>query len=324
VASPTSRPLPVPWRLAVYWSVPLAFIVAGTVGYRVVERWHWFDAFYVAVITLTSMGHATEYAFSRGGRLLTVSLALGGIWTIAVAATQLLGMILTGELRGFAQRRRMEKRIAALEQHVIVCGFGRVGHRLCADLTEAGVPVAVIDRRDGALEAARQVGAHLVLGDATTDAALTTAGIDRARAVVAVTGSDADNLLITMTARQLRPQMTILSSAHDEGTMPKLLRAGATGGASPAAIAGHHLAAALLHPAALAAAVELQEQVVRPGSAFDGKTVRTSGLRSRNGHILVAIKRADGSLSFDPEDDAPIGAGDTLLTLCRHEPQKSR
>jgi voltage-gated potassium channel len=139
-----------------------------------------------------------------------------------------------------------------------------------------------------------------------------------------VTGSDADNLLITMAARQLRPEMTIVSSGHDEGTMPKLMRAGATRAEWPDAIAGDRMASAVLRPAASEAQVdvEMEEQLVHAGSSFDGKTVRTSGLREHRGHILVAIKRRDGSLAFDPGDDATIGAGDTLITLSQREHQK--
>jgi voltage-gated potassium channel len=154
-----------------------------------------------------------------------------------------------------------------------------------------------------------------VLGDATTEDALTAARIDRARAVIAVTDGDPDNLLITLTARQLRPDMPIVATAEDESTMPKLRRAGATRATSPDAIAGGRIASAVLRPAVLQAGVEMDEELVRPGSVFDGKTVKASGLRDRRGPILVAIKRFDGSLVFNPEDDAPIGAGDTLIML---------
>jgi voltage-gated potassium channel len=305
--------------LALFWSVPVLLIGAGTVGYRVLDRWPWFEAFYLAVMTLTSLGHGPDHVLSPASRVLKIVLALGGIWTIAVAATQLLGMFLTGELRAFTREWQMKRRVESLEQHVVVCGYGPVGRRLCADLADAGVEVVVIDRQAAALEAAGQAGLHLVLGDATTDLALKSAGLERARALVAVTGSDADNLLITMTARQLCPGMTIVSSGHDDGTMPKLLRAGATMAASPAAIAGDHLASAVLRPAVLEADVEMKEQLVRPGSSLDGKTVRAAGLRGHGGHILVAIKRHDGSLAFDPADDAPIGAGDTLITLSQRD-----
>jgi voltage-gated potassium channel len=302
-----------------FWSLPPALVGVGTVGYHLTERWSWFDSLYVAVITLTSLGSADKEAFSTAGRVLTIGLALGGVSTIAVAATELLGMIVTGELHEYLRKWRMGKRIDALEAHVIVCGYGAVGQHVCSDLVEAGVPVVVIDRRPGVLEAARGAGAQILLGDATADATLKGAGIDRARALVAVAGADADNVLITVTARLLRPLMTIVASVEDEATIPKLVRAGATRTASPSAIAGGRMAQAVLRPSTLDEELEMEEELVDAGSALDGKTVRTSGLRDRRGHILVAIKRRDGRLAFDPDDDAPVDAGDTLITLSRRE-----
>jgi voltage-gated potassium channel len=321
--------------LLAFASVPALLIAAGTVGYRFIERWSWFDSFYVAVITLTSIGYGDKHAFSIAGRVLTLVLALGGISTVAIAAAELLGTILTGDLREFVEQKRMKKRIGALDRHVIVCGYGHVGEHVCAQLLGAGIPVVVIDRRDAvfsALAAARDVGAHVIVGDAAVDATLLHAGIKRARALIAVAGSDADNVLITMTARALRPELTIVSRVEDAAALPNLLRAGATRTVSPHAIAGRRIAQAVLRPAALDVIEEvigqadrdlrMEEQLVQPGSALDGKTVGTSGLRSWHGLILIAIKHRDGHLTFDPDDDTPIAAGDTLITLGDGERQE--
>lgn len=240
------RKLPIPCRLFAFFSVPAFLIGAGTVGYRALERWSWFDPFYVAVITLTSIGYGQRAPVTIAGRVFTLALALGGIFTIAVAATELLSTIITGELRDYWGKRRMGKRIGALEHHVIVCGYGHVGQHTCADLLGSGVPVVVIDRRDDALAAARDAGALTLLGDATTDVALSQAGIARARALVAVAGTAADNVLITMAARLLCPALQIVSCIEDAATETKLLRAGATRTVSPFAIAGEHIAQAVL------------------------------------------------------------------------------
>jgi voltage-gated potassium channel len=321
--------------LLAFASVPALLIAAGTVGYRFIERWSWFDSFYVAVITLTSIGYGDKHAFSIVGRVLTLVLALGGISTVAIAAAELLGTILTGDLREFVEQKRMKKRIGALDRHVIVCGYGHVGEHVCAQLLGAGIPVVVIDRRDAvfsALAAARDVGAHVIVGDAAVDATLLHAGIKRARALIAVAGSDADNVLITMSARALRPELTIVSRVEDAAALPNLLRAGATRTVSPHAIAGRRIAQAVLRPAALDVIEEvigqadrdlrMEEQLVQPGSALDGKTVGTSGLRSWHALILIAIKHRDGHLTFDPDDDTPIAAGDTLITLGDGERQE--
>jgi voltage-gated potassium channel len=324
------RRLPVPLRLLAFFSVPAFLLAGGTVGYRLTEGWSWFDSFYVAVITLTSIGYGDKHAFTLAGKVMTLVLALGGISTFALAATELLGSIITGELHDFWEGRRMAGKIAALERHVIVCGYGHVGQHACRDLLDGGVPVVVIDRQAASLPPARNGGVQRVLGDASAEATLKAAGIDRARALLAVAGTDADNVLITMAARLLCPGLPIVARAEEEDVVPKLLRAGATRTVSPYAIAGGRMAEAVLRPAVLdlvesATAdrrpeLQIEEQLVQPGSPLDGKTVGTSGLRSGRGLMLVAIKRRDGRLTFNPGDDAPVAAGDILITLGHREP----
>ncbi len=301
------------WRLFVFWSLPALVVCAGAIGYRVIERWSWFDSFYVAVNTLTSLGNGAQFATSHAGRVLTMILALGGISSLALAATELLSAIVTGELREFIRSRRMARQIDALEQHVIVCGYGHVGQHVSAELMAGGVPVVAVDRLDAALALARQAGVYPVVGDASTDETLRFAGIARARAVVAVAGSDPDNVLITMTARLLHPALPIVSRCENDATVPKLLRAGATRTASPHTIAGERIADVVLHPSALDGHLQMREDLVRPGGPLEGKTV--GGLRSRGGPMLVAIRHRDGSLAFNPEDDVRVDAGDVVITL---------
>jgi voltage-gated potassium channel len=315
----SSKRLPLPWRLILFWSLPALLAGAGMVGYRLTERWSWFDSLYSAVVTLTSIGHGNTYPFTRLGRALTLVLAFGGVSTFAVAATELLASIVTGELAAFLRKWRMQKRIDALEGHVIVCGYGHIGPRVCAEIASAGVPVVVVDRRAEALAAAREAGALTEQGDAAVDETLKRAGIARARALVAVAGGDSDSVLITMTARLLQPRLAIVARAEQEDTVHKLLHAGATRAASPHAIAGGLIAQAVLHPAVIDAHLELEEQLVGQGSPLDGKTVGASGLRAHRGHILVAIRRGDGQVTFDPDDDVSVAAGDTLITLSRRE-----
>jgi voltage-gated potassium channel len=318
------RKLPPHLRLLAFASVPVLLIAVATVGYRAIEPWSWFDAFYMAVATLTSIG-SELHAVSTRGRLFTVVLALGGIFTVALTATEVLRTIITGELRGYLEKRRMEKRIARLKHHVIVCGYGRVGRRACADLLGAGIPSVVIDRSDVPLAAARDAGAHPVSGDAAADATLRQAGIDHARALVAAAGTDPENVLITMAARLLCPALPIVARAADESAVPKLLRAGASRTVSPYVIAGTRMAQAVLRPAVLDLIevatrpdlpdLQLGEQLVQAGSSLDGGTVGASGLRSPRGGILVAIKRRGGGIAFNPDDNAAVAAGDILIIL---------
>jgi voltage-gated potassium channel len=323
VVSPP-RKLGPPLRLLFYGSVLALLIAVGTVGYHALETWSWFDSFFKAVALLTTIG-SDLHPLSTRGLAFTIVLALFGIFTVALAASEVLRIIVTGELHEYLEQRRMDKRIEDLEGHVIVCGFGRVGRHACADLAADGVPVVVIDRQDGRLADAREAGAHLVSGDATADATLRHAGIERARALVAAAGTDPDNVLITMTARLLHPTLPIVARAAEEATVPKLLRAGATRTISPYALVGRRLAYAVLRPSAvdLLEAVtradlpdlQIEEELVRPCGPLDGLTVGASGLRSRPGLILVAIRRCDGEIAFNPGDGAALAAGDTLILL---------
>jgi voltage-gated potassium channel len=188
----------------------------------------------------------------------------------------------------------------------------------------------VIERREALLAGVRDAGGHAVAGDATEDATLRQAGIEHARALLAVTGSDAENVIITMTARLLRPTVPIIARAEEEVALPKLHRAGATRIVSPAAMIAGRMAAAVLRPAVLdfmdlatsraMSDLQLEEQPITRGSPLDGQTVGGSGLRARPGLILVAIMRRDGGMSFDPRDDAAVAAGDTLILLRRPKP----
>jgi voltage-gated potassium channel len=209
----------------------------------------------------------------------------------------------------------MTKWIDTLEQHVIVCGHGHVGQHVCAELLAGGVPVVAVDRDAEALALARDTGAHAVLGDASTDEILLRARIDRARALIAVAGTDPDNVLITMTARLLQPALSIVARWEDVATIPKLLKAGATRTASPHTIAGERIAEAVLCPSILDARLQTREKVVRPGDPLDGKTVGASGLRDREGPLLVAIRHPDGRLAFNPADEISFQAGDIVITL---------
>ena len=331
MAPPPPRWFRIPVRLIAFISLPVAIIVGGTIGYHWIEGWSWFYSFYVTVITLASLGYGEEQPLSTIGRVFTMVLAVGGVSTFALAGTQLLTLIITGALRDSRNERRMEKRIETLREHVIVCGYGDVGRRVCADLMQAGIPVVVIDRRAEVLPVAAKSGAHTVRGDATTDEVLAQAGIERARALIAAAGTDPENVLITMTARLLRSGLPIVARVEEDVTVSKLMRAGANLTVSPYAIAGGRMAQAILRPAvseliegvgeAGHAHLHLEEQLVDPGGPMDGQTVGGSGLRQDGGGlILVAIKHRDGRLAFDPEDDAPVVAGDVLITVqCRLE-----
>ena len=314
-------------RLAVVVLLPLVLLGAGTAGYCLIEGWSAFDALYMTVITLTTVGFGEVHPLSQGGRAFTVLLTLGGIFTLFYAGTEVARAVITGELRTILGRRRMEKRIADLQQHVIVCGYGRVGQHVSDEFSRRGLPFVVLDRDAQRLADFNLPHGHALLGDATTDEALRQAGIDRARAVVVVVATDADNLFITMSARLLNDKVPIIARAEEEASPEKLRRAGATRVVSPYVIGGNRVAQAVLHPAVLDLIevatrkehIDLQIEEIRIGSAspLGGRAVADSGLRTDVGLILVAIKRKTGHMEFNPADQVGITEGDTLIVMGR-------
>lgn len=306
-------------------SVPALLVILGTLGYRVIERWPMFDALYMTVITLTTLGFMEVHPLSTAGRSFTMALSLGGIFTLFYAATEAIRVIVSGEVADVFGRQRMEKALAQMKDHVVVCGFGRVGRLVCQELSRMELPFVVIER-DGALlrDFATPRGIALA-GDATSDEVLKRAGVQRARGLVTAAASDADNLYITMSARFLNEKLQIVARAEEEGAEPKLLRAGANRVVSPYAIGGQRVAQAVLRPnvmdflelATRSEHLELQieEVAIEAGSALAGRTLEESRVRRDLGIIIVAIKKPAGNMVFNPAGNAVLEGGDLLITL---------
>jgi voltage-gated potassium channel len=315
-------------RLLIVVLCPIVLLGIGTAGYEAIEGWSAFDALYMTVITLTTVGFGEVHPLSTGGRAFTVFLALGGVFTLFYTATEVARAVISGELRRLLGRRRMEKRIADLRQHVIVCGYGRVGQYVCDEFSRRGVPFVVVERSSERLAEVNMPHGHPLLGDATTDGTLREAGIERARALVVVVATDADNLFITMSARLLNDKIPIIARAEEPTSLEKLRRAGATRVVAPYVIGGNRVAQAVLHPSVLDLIevgtqrehldLQIEELQIATGSALRGQTVAASGLRTI-GLILVAIKRASGHMEFNPPDDHRLGDGDTLIVMGRRE-----
>jgi len=231
--------------------VPLALLGLGTLGYHAIEGWPWFDALYMSVITLTTIGYGEVHPLGPGGRVFTMLLSLGGIFTLFFATTEFLRAAIGGELSFYFGRHRMEKKLAKLTGHVIVCGFGRVGRQVCEEFSAAGVPFVIVDSSADRLAGFAMATGHPLCGDATEDAVLREAGIDQARALVVAVPSDADNLFITMSARLLSDRITIVARAEEAASVPKLVRAGANRVISPHVLGGGRVVQAVLRPAVL-------------------------------------------------------------------------
>ncbi|HEY6547425.1 MAG TPA: potassium channel protein [Vicinamibacteria bacterium] len=297
----------------------------GTLGYVLVEGWSAFDALYMTVITLTTVGYLEVHPLSTAGRSFTMLLALGGVFTLFYLAGDLIRGMVSGEVARLLGRQRMERQLAALRNHMIVCGFGRMGHLVCEHFSTAGLPFVLVEQQAALLEGFRMPHGIPLQGDATSEDVLRRAGIDHARALVTAAASDADNLYITMTARLMNDKLLIVARAEEEAAERKLKRAGASRVVSPYTIGGQRVAQAVLRPnvmdflelATKSEHMELQieETEIGPGSGLAGQSLKDSALRQDLGIILVAIKKPGGRMVFNPEPATVLEARDLLISL---------
>jgi len=315
----------IPKPLLLKFLFPVALVGVGTLGYMLIEGWSAFDSLYMTVITLSTIGYSETHPLDMPGRLFTILLILGGVFTLFYAAMELIRFVVTGELRDILGRQQMEHQLAGLHHHVIICGYGRVGRLVCRQFSKEKVPFVIIDTSAEILKDFGLEHGIALVGDATNDEVLRHAGIERARGIVSVMAGDADNLFTTMSARLLNAKVFIVARVEDHASEQKLLRAGANRVVSPYQIGGTHIAQALLRPtvvdfielATRTEYLELQLEEIRigPGSALAGRALRDSGLRTDLKLIVVAIKKVSGKMIFNPEPDALIEAGDTLVTI---------
>jgi voltage-gated potassium channel len=312
-------------RLLVPVAVVATLLALGTAGYQTVEGWGWFDALYMTAITITTVGFLEVHPMSAGGRVFTMALALGGVFTAFYAAAEFIRAVVTGEIQAVLGRQRMESRLEKLSGHFVVCGLGRMGRLVAEEFSSAGLPFVIVDREPKVLAGFDLPHGIPLVGDATADDVLRHAGVERARALVTAAASDADNLFITMSARLINERLFIVARAEGEGAEVKLRRAGASRVVSPYNIGGHRVAQAVLRPNAMdfielatrAGHLELQieEVEVRAGSPLVGRSLKASPIRSELGIIIVAIKKPGGKMAFNPSPDTELEAGDLLITL---------
>jgi voltage-gated potassium channel len=298
-------------------------VLVGTAGFHYIEGWSWFDGFYMVVTTLTTIGYQETHPLSHAGRVFNLCVIVMGVSLVFLGIGALTQALLEFELRSFFGRRKMEREIDRLTGHYIICGAGRVGRSAARELARRPVPFVVIDHNEA--KAARYAQDWLLLlGDATKEQTLREAHIERARGLVAATTTDATNLYIILTARELNPKLKIIARASEEDAEKHLLKAGADFIVSPYSFAGQRIAQTFLRPHVvsfldtatthLGMDLEIGEISVGPGSGFAGKTIETSRIRQERGVIVLAIKRGQG-MRFNPSPDDRIEAGDFLIAM---------
>ena len=302
----------------------LLVVAIGTAGFHYIEGWPWFDGFYMVVTTLTTIGYGEVHPLSHAGRVFNVFIILSGVSLVLVGIGLLSQALLEFELQSFFGRRRMEREIGRLDSHYIICGMGRVGRSVARELARKPVPFVIVE----SAEVKRQRFAHenwlVIAGDATLEATLREAQIERARGLIAATTTDATNLYIVLTARGLNPRLKIIARASEDGAEKHLLTAGADSVVSPYSFAGQRIAQSLLRPHVvsfldtatthLGMDLEIGEIHITTGSKFAGKTLETSRIRQERGIIVLAIKRRD-SMRFNPAPDERIEPDDCLIAM---------
>ncbi|MFQ5578314.1 MAG: potassium channel family protein, partial [Anaerolineae bacterium] len=303
----------------------LATIGVGTMGYRVIEGWQPLDAFYMTIITLTTVGFGELRPLSSAGRLFTVALIIGGMGIVAYASTTAVQWLVSGELKGELLARRRRRMLDRLQHHDIVCGFGRMGQHIAAELARRGSPFVVIDRNAETVARCRQLGHHCVLGNAAEEATLHKAGIMRARSLIAAVNSDAGNVFIILTARALRSDLIIVARVNYDSAESKLRRAGANEVISPYLIGGRRMVHYVDRPGVVdfldvvmhSPELELwiEEFNVRPDSPLAGKSLRQAQLRSTVGVNVLSVRCPGKPLSTHPDADTVLNVGTRLIVL---------
>ena len=303
----------------------VSIIALGTLGYSIIEGWQAFDALYMTVITLATVGFKEVQPLSQEGKLFTIILIISGTGMIAYTLSCLLQFTLEGQLRKILGRKKLESRISKLRDHYIICGFGRIGHHICREFQTRPTPFVVVEKDPHHLERLNREGFMYVEGDATDDEILLSAGVAHAKGLITAVTSDTDNVYITLTARGLNPKLFILARAGEEGSEKKLMRAGAIKVISPYTIGASRMAQAILRPSVvdfieLATASEnlelqIEEIAIAVNSPLAGKTLIDSGIRQSMGIIIVGIKQIDGQMLFNPPPASVIEPNSVLIIL---------
>ncbi len=300
----------------------------GTLGYHLLEGWPLFDAFYMTVITLSTVGYGEVRPLSMQGRMLSILLILGGVGTLGYALGATTEFFAHGGWEAARRRRWMKHSLATIKNHTIVCGYGRLGRAVVAVLRQNGHPVVVVDRDPIALDKAPEDDGLLhVAGNAQDDDVLIAAGVTRARALVAAVDSDAANVFLTLSARELNPDILLYGKADDPKSLQKLERAGANHVFSPAAVAGHRVGWQIVQPdvtdlldiATRRGEYELKIEELRVGDLLQsgGTTLRDTKLWGAPEVLIVAVKHPDGSVEFPPSAEMRVTREDRIVVLGR-------
>ncbi len=299
----------------------IAVAIIGTVGYWLFGM-SFTDASYQTVTTVTTVGFRELQDFNNLEQWFTIFIIITGVSTVLYTFTLAVQVVVEGQLRDFVGRRLMDREISKMSGHTVVCGWGRVGRAVAGDLVHAGHAVVIVDAD---ADRVANVSYPTVVGDATLDSTLRSAGIERAQALVAALEGDAENLFVTLSARAIRPSLFIVARARQDESVPKLANAGADRVVNPQELGAARMASfvsrphvaefvdVVMHERSLE--FRMQEYDVPEGSALAGKTLREADLRKRAGVLVLALRRVDGTFTTNPDPDIMIEPHQVLIAV---------
>ena len=300
-------------------------LTVGIVGYMLIEGWTFLDALYMTVITLATVGYGEVHVVSQAGRLFTVVLIMLGVGFTLYVIGNVVQFLVEGQIRAVLGRFKLEKQISSLEDHYIVCGYGRIGRSLSRFLIQKYLNIVVIEKDEDRIPVMNEDGVLYLVGEAADPNNLRKAGINRAKGLMAVLASDADNVFLVLTAKRLNPDIFIVARAVHNSTKKTLHSAGASKVVSPYDLGARRMAHAILRPTVikfleLAFAddqtdIHVEEFPVSEGSRLAGCKLIDSGIRKDLNLIIISIKKADGDMHFNPSADSVIEAGDTVIAV---------
>jgi len=306
-----------------------ATLLIGTMGFTLIDHYPPFDAFYMTLTTMTTVGYGEIHPLSHAGRVFNSFLIFFGVTTIFIAIGAMTQTIIEREFGDAIGKRRNKRMIDNLKDHYIICGYGRVGRGAAAELQHAGVPFVVVDIDPDRVEGAILSGMLAVAADSTHDETLHQVGIEKARGLVAALATDADNLFVLLSAKGLNPKIFVAARAAEEGAEEKMRRAGADSVFAPYAITGHRLAQSLLRPHVvqfldfttkdIGTDIAIEQVRVAESSEMVSKSIRDMQLRREVGVIVMAIRRRDGQMLFNPAAETTVQGGDFLIVMGRME-----
>ena len=307
--------------------VLLSLVTIGTLGYHFIEGWEIIDCLYMTIITIATVGFKEAGPLSTGGKIFTMGLIVTSLGSLAYVGTSIARFVFDGDLANYIKTYRVDKKIEKLKNHVIIVGYGRNGEQAAIELAEHGVDFVIIDRRDNVVARIREDRELLYIkGNATHEEVLEQAGIYEARALIATTPNDADNVFVVLTARSMNPGLTVISRASEMGSQMKLKRAGATNVIMPERIGGQRMAKLVHQPDVVefleyillqkTQDVSLEEVSCRNlPQQYVGKSIYDLKVREISGANVIGIKTGGARYIFNPDPKMIISRNDQLFVL---------